>query len=205
MLLIATFGAGATYAALALDASVQPVRYLVPSIMFAALLAGRVTARTWPKLRSKNRRVVAVAGAAVTLCLAAGVGVMLTQRQPVQPDRTLAAWLEAHDLHNGIGDYWAASLTTLESHGAVTVRPVQFDQPHNTMLPMATNASTSWYTNQRFNFLVYDLTYWDGVDLGSATAVFGQPQHTYSVAGYVVLVWDRPFTVPAHSNVKAQV
>ena len=43
---------------------------------------------------------------------------------PISKAAVLAAWLESHDLHNGIGSYWAASIVTVESGGRVEVRPV---------------------------------------------------------------------------------
>jgi hypothetical protein len=201
MLVIGTLGPAATYVGLALDSSVQTARYLVPSVILASLLSGRVVARLWPRLHATAaRRPVAIVAVVIALCFCAGAGLMVDQTQPAQPSRALSAWLESHDLHNGIGDYWAASLTTVESGGQVVVRPVQFDQSSNTMVAYPTNSAAGWYAEQRFDFLVYDLTYWGGVDLGSATSAFGQPEHTYTVAGYVVLVWRKPFMVSTSSS-----
>jgi hypothetical protein len=201
MLAIATLGPAATYVGLALDSSVQTARYLVPSVIFASLLSGRVAARLWPRLRaSAARRPASASAVAIGLCLCASAGLMIAQPEPAQPARALAAWLESHDLHTGVGDYWAASLTTVESGGQTVVRPVQFDQASNSMVAYPTNSAGGWYSHKRFDFLVYDLTYWGGVDLGSATAVFGPPRHSYTVAGYVVLVWRRPFTIPVPSS-----
>lgn len=106
----------------------------------------------------------------------------------------MAAWLEAHNLRNGIGEYWAASITTVESSGAVTVRPVSSAADGKLQRTM-NQSSASWYEGQRFQFLVYVTPQFDDVDLQSATRTWGDPAHVYVVGRYRVVVWRRPVSV----------
>ena len=110
------------------------------------------------------------------------------------PAPAMAAWLEAHDLRNGIGEYWAASITTVESSGAVTVRPVSSGADGKLQRTM-NQSSASWYEGQQFQFLVYVTPQFDHVDLESTTRTWGDPAHLYVVGRYRVLVWRRPVTV----------
>ena len=124
VLVIAMFGSAATFVVLAVN-GVPGARYLVATVVFASVLSGRIVAQAWQRLRpGRATRAICVVGAAVSLCFAAGLGYTVAQPVPVHSASTLASWLEAHDLRNGVGGYWAASITTVESKGAVTVRPV---------------------------------------------------------------------------------
>ena len=87
-----------------------------------------LVAHAWQRLRpGRAARAVCLIGAGVSLCFAAGLGCTLAQPVPAQGATTLASWLEVHHLRNGVGGYWASSITTVESRGAVTVRPVWVD------------------------------------------------------------------------------
>ena len=70
-----------------------------------------------------NGATLAVAGGGLCLFLVAASATQC--RVPGRPDpvATLASFLEAHHLHEGIGDYWSAAITTVESGGKVVVRP----------------------------------------------------------------------------------
>jgi hypothetical protein len=139
-------------------------------------------------------RAICVVGVAVSLCFAAGLGFTVSQPAPVQSASTLTSWLEAHDLRNGVGGYWAASITTVESKGAVTVRPVWANQEGKLGRYMKLSSAT-WYAGQQFQFLVYETPVYQGVHSASAIKTWGRPAHTYVVGDYHVLVWSNTFSV----------
>jgi len=171
------------------------IRYLTVTIIFVVVLAGRMIARASSKLRTGWRRgAFATAGTALTLGLAASFGVAMSGPEMSNPTTGLVAWLEAHDLRYGIGSYWVASITTVESGGEVTVRPVlnsDGDQVERAVL-----ASASWYAGKHFQFLIEGApTGYIGVQRVPAT--WGRPAHLYVVGLYRILVWSHELSVPA--------
>ena len=193
MLLIATFGSSVTFVILA-GANGHGVHFLVLPIVFASVLTGRMVARAWSKVPTRWAfRALAIAGIAVSLSFGAGLGYALSNPEPTQPASFLATWLQAHNLRNGIGGYWSAAITTVESGGAVTVRPVSIGL-HGMQRTMS-QSSASWYAGQRFQFFVYGTSKSSKRYLMSATRTWGTPAHTYEVGRYHVLVWDHPLSV----------
>ncbi|MGA2805538.1 MAG: hypothetical protein ABSF89_14325 [Acidimicrobiales bacterium] len=194
VLVIAMFGSATTFVVLAVS-GVPGARYLVATVVFASVLSGRVVAQAWPRLRpGRMTRATCIIGGVISLCLVAGLACTLAQPVAAQSASTLASWLEAHDLRNGVGGYWAASITTVESRDAVTVRPVWAD-PDGKLGRYMKLSSAGWYAGQRFQFLVYQAPVYQGVDSASATKTWGRPAHTYVVGGYHVLVWSNTFSV----------
>lgn len=196
MLVIATFAPPAVYVWLALSTDPEYTRYLTAGVIFASILAGRVVAQYWPKLRSAwLTGGVAAVGVAAAMCFAASTGYTLAQGEPARPETQLVSWLAAHHLDNGVGDYWSASISTLESEGKVTIRPVVTGK-QDTPRRYLKQSDEAWYSNQRFQFFVYNTALpWGSDNTASATKTWGTPQHTYSVGPYRVLVWPRPLTV----------
>jgi hypothetical protein len=169
-------------------------RYLVASVVFASVLTGRTVARVWSKLPTgRPVRGLAILGMAVSLGYAAGLGYALAGPEPPNRVSSLAAWLEAHGLRSGIGDYWAASITNVESSGAVTVRPVTAGGGE--VRPMTSLSCASWYAGQHFQFLVYETPHVADVDMKSATRTYGAPKHIYVIGSFRVLVWGHRLTV----------
>jgi hypothetical protein len=170
------------------------VRYLTVSIVLASVLTGRMIARAWPKIPTGwPVRGLAILGVAVSLGYASGLGYALSRPGPPDPVPSLVAWLEAHGLRSGIGDYWAASITTVESSGAVTVRPVTAGGGE--VRPMTNLSCASWYAGQHFQFLVYETPHFADVDMRSATKTWGAPKGIYVIGSYHVLVWGHRLTV----------
>jgi hypothetical protein len=169
-------------------------RYLNGALIFGALLGGRVITLAVSGRYAKFVRAV-TAGVVVIVALFA-IGVVFEARgsRPVQPATQLANYLEAHDLRQGVGAYWSASITTVESDGAVRVRPVI---EHGTRLVRyEKNSNSVWYAGVRFNYVVYNaLAPWGGVSKESAIATWGRPSSVHVVGPYRVLVYARPFTV----------
>jgi hypothetical protein len=195
VLAIAMFGPAVTFVFLAVDGTAG-ARYLVATVVFASVLSGRMVAQAWQRLGPGwLTRAICVVGAAASLWLGAGVGYTISQPIAVHQAATLASWLEAHNLQNGVGGYWAASVTTVESRGAITVRPVWSNQDGKLGRYMKLS-SASWYANQRFQFLVYQSPAYQGVDAVAAAKTWGAPAHSYVVSSYHVLVWSSAFSVP---------
>lgn len=196
LLVIATFGPVVAFVVLAVTSTVADERYLTAAVVFAAILTGRMIARWWPWLR--NRRlapVVVAAGVAISLCFVAGLGYDLAQPDPVQPAGPLASFLLAHQLTNGVGSYWSASITTVESRGEVTVRPVVADAGGR-LQRYTKESAASWYTGDRFQFFVYSVPIDGTGEMTLATETWGRPVHSYFVAGsFMVLVFDHPLIV----------
>ena len=193
LLLIAALCSTVPFVVLALAPGLG-VRYLVVAVVFASVLTGRRIARVWPRVWTRPAaRGLAIIGMAVCLSLAAGLGFWLSRPGPTNPAPALASWLEAHHLRNGIGDYWAASITTIESSEAVTVRPVLAEADGD--IRRMDLSPASWYGDRRFQFLVYGTPEFDNVDLVSATRTWGAPAHIYVVGSYRVLVWAHPLSV----------
>ena len=193
-LVIAMVGSVATFVVLAVS-GVPGARYLVATIVFASVLSGRIVAQAWQRLRpGRMTRGICVVGVAVSLCFVASLGYTLAQPVAAQSAATLASWLEAHHLRNGVGGYWASSITTVESRGAITVRPV-WANPDGELGWYMKLSSASWYAGQQFQFLVYETPVYQGVDSASAVRTWGPPAHTYVVGGYHVLVWSNTFSV----------
>jgi len=182
-----------------LAASSSPAygRYLTAGIIFGAILAGRVVGRVAQGLEWRTvGRLVAAVGLAATACYGAGVALNLGAPAPVAHAVPLASWLEAHHLHDGVGDYWSASIVTVDSSGSVKVRPV-FSPDARKLVGYNRNSTSDWY-KESFRFVVYRLgTTWGNVNWQTAVRTFGPPSKAYIVAqSYQVMVWDRPLHVP---------
>ena len=117
VLVLAMAGSAVTFVVLAVN-GVPGARYLVATVVFASVLSGRVVARAWQHLRpGPISRVSCVAGAAASLCFAAGLGCTLAQPAAAQSVLAAVSWLEVHHLRNGLGGYWASSITDCREQG----------------------------------------------------------------------------------------
>ncbi len=199
LLLFGALGAFAAFIVLAASNNPAYGRYLTAGIIFGSILAGRVVGRLAQDLKWRSvGRLAAVVGLAAAACYAAGVGLNLVTPAPPSRAAALARWLDLHDLHDGIGDYWASSIVTVESSGTVSVRPV-FAPDGNQLVGYDRNSSLDWF-NESFEFLVFRLgNTWGDVNWLTAVNTFGRPANTYVVAGaYRVMLWDKPLhVVPA--------
>jgi hypothetical protein len=195
MLALACLGADAVYAGLTLNDDPAFVRYLAPLVMFGAILAGRTAGR----LVESGRRIVRLVslrrfgvaiGAAVLAAYVAVAAVLATRPPLPSTNAELARFLEAHDLRDGIGSYWVASITTLASGGQVAVRPVIGDTQGD-ILRYDKQSAAEWYAGQAFQFLAYDeASPWKGVNATMAVANFGPVTRVYAVGTFRVLVWS---------------
>lgn len=196
MLVIACLTSVATFVVLTTATGQAFTRYLTASVIFGAVLAGRVVADWWSRTTvAWFQRAAAVVGVAAILAFVAGDGFVLSVPERGQPVAGLASWLAAHQLTDGVGDYWSASITTVQSRGLVTVRPVMATAD-NQIVRYPRESEARWYEGQRFQFLVFNASsIWISVDSTSAAATWGAPAHTYAVGSYRVLVWPQPISV----------
>jgi hypothetical protein len=196
MLLIATFGSAASFVFLSLNDDFEYSRYLITGMIFAAILAGRMVGRYWSELAvPKLSRLVTVLGILTALSLVSCVGFTLVQAVPTQPALELGTWLEANHLTAGVGDYWSASITTVETSDHVKIRPVVLGA-QGLLVRFLRESAANWYAGKRFQFFVYNLAMpWGSDNSTTATKTWGAPAHTYAVGTYSVLVWKSPFVV----------
>jgi hypothetical protein len=146
-------------------------------------------ARGWPRWRTWL-------AAAVVAAYAASLGYAAAQPAIPAANTTLARFLVAHHLTEGIGGYWESSVVTVGSAGAVTVRAVL----PGTLKPDLWESKGSWYDPQahRATFLVTDsasgfFNHW--LPAPAALAALGRPARTYHVGTYTVYVWNKNLLV----------
>lgn len=177
-------------------------RYLSAAVVFATVLLGRSVARATDRLAERaaaaarpGRLAALPAALALTVlgAYAAGFAVAVGGPAVRQPAARLAAYLEAHHLENGLGDYWTAALTTVESGGRVRVRPV-IDAPDGTVQRYERQSDASWYRHRRFGFVVYDAAL-PLVTEQTVAATFGAPEAVRSFGPYRVVVLSHPVSI----------
>jgi hypothetical protein len=164
------------------------VREIAPIFGLGGALAGRMLAE--PLLRRQLEPLLAVGALAA-------VAVLLPPLMIVKPagpaDASLARFLEAHDLRNGLAGYWNADSTTLDSRGEVVIAPVRFHRGYGL-------AADPWEIDTRLfdsrdndaDFVV--ATAPDGpsaVTQAEAVAAFGRPYQRYHYQGYTIMVWRK--------------
>ena len=199
LLILGCLGGVVVFAKLTLGSLYTYDRYLTSAVIFGCILAGRLVAEWVSTTRSTRLlRPAAVVGAATVVAFGAGFGLALAQPTPASPLAALDSFLHSHDLTNGVGDYWTASIITVETDNSVTVRPVIADPNRSyRVVRYQRQSSAAWYTGQPFQFLVYNIAQADGVNAQVAAATWGPIAHTYDVGTYRVLVWSHPLPVSA--------
>jgi hypothetical protein len=174
-------------------------RYLTSAVICACILAARMVA-AWVTEQHSVRvlRLAAAIGVVCVLAFASADGLIistgLTKSDPRQPVPALGKFLEAHRLHNGLGDYWSSSIVTVDTDGAVTVRPIT-SNPDGRIVRYERQSSADWYAGKSFQFLVYNTALPHNVDTLSAEATFGPALRIFSVGPFRVLVWPHPVSV----------
>ena len=167
-------------------------RYLPGPLAYAAVLAGR---RLNDAVRhsplSALRLSIPVAGVVIVAYLGASLSGLSTPNA-TEPEGDLAAWLESGGLAAGYGDYWTASDVTLNSDGAVVVRPVTAlnDRLHGQWY----YAKRSWFSefprSQTPQFVVFDRERRHfGVGPEVINATFGPPLEHKGFGVYDVLIY----------------
>lgn len=176
---------------LTLSNNLSYARYLDPLVIFGTVLMARQAARLGDRCSPR----VLLAGAAAVVLVAAGSLAVLSRDLGATPPPPATSGLErflgAHGLRVGIGDYWAASVVTVDTRGAISIRPVVAD-PSGHLVADGRNASAAWYHGTKFQFLVYDELPYGRVELKTVEKTFGKPARQYAVGRYTVVVWRHP-------------
>jgi hypothetical protein len=165
--------------------NILSTREIAPVLPFAAVLAGRCLALPCPARRSWLCAFLAL--------YAAGLGYAAAQPPAAPQYAGLASWLRAHHLAGGLSDYHQANIVTLETGGAVTLRPVT-PGPDGRLAAYAWNASAAWYAPaaRAATFLVIEgAPGSSGLTTARAIATFGPPATSYRYKEYEILVWRR--------------
>jgi len=168
--------------------TVSTVREIAPVFGLGGALAGRVLAE--PLLRRRLQPLLALGAVAAVAAL---VPPLVTVKPSGPADASLARFLEAHQLRNGLAGYWNADSTTLDSGGRVIIRPVRFSRGHGLWAYL-------WEIDARLfdgqagavNFLVATPPGLpSAVTATEAVAAFGRPSQRYDYQGYVIMVWRK--------------
>jgi hypothetical protein len=192
-------------------------REIAPVLPFAAVLAGRylsskllggqlITGEIPGSQSGRGPRLAAAAGPQLAasrwalrygLCTvlalyAAGLGYAAAQPQAAPQYADLAGWLSAHHLTAGLSGYHQANIVTLETGGAVTLRPVTPDSSGR-LVAHTWNASAAWYdpAAHAAMFLVLTGEGASGLTVARAIATFGKPAGNYRYKTYVIMVWPQ--------------
>lgn len=195
LLLLGILGDLASFVLFATSSSVSLARYLVPGFVFSSVLAGRVVLRQLDRLGARGLRSWALTATVVIGLCALDFGFNTLGPAAPQEARQLSAFLNRTGLHAGIGDYWSSSIVTVDSGGAVAVRPVDLGQD-GTLVRYTKQSAASWYAGQKFQFFVYDSAHvWQDVTATAAIKTYGVPSTRYLVGTYVILKWNHPIEV----------
>jgi hypothetical protein len=170
--------------------SLGTVREIAPLFGLGGALAGRMLGG--PLVRRRLEPLLALGALAAIVTLATAL-VSVIPAQPVSV--SLARFLSAHQLRNGLAGYWNADSTTLVSHERVIVRSVQFRRGHGL-------SAYQWEQNgQWLDTRTNDVTFLvatapgphpaSAVTPAEAVAQFGRPYRLYHYQGYEIMVWRK--------------
>lgn len=162
------------------------VRYLMPSLIYSILLMTSLIGEG-TLLRYPSKYLLPV-------CILIGLSLIpaLSFYEPELPVSNLSEFLISQHLQNGYGPYWVASITTVHSGGAVSIRPV-ICTGGKSMKPYDWLSEEDWY-QQRSTFLVVDRSEKEksyNITEKTAVSAFGTPRQIYRIDGYEILVWDK--------------
>ncbi|GAA3452634.1 hypothetical protein [Dactylosporangium matsuzakiense] len=174
----------AAYVASTQAGDMASARQVVAVLPFGAVLIARVLAdRVRP---SAVTRWVAGALAAVL------VGAFAVQTALARPAPTeaaeVAAWLEQHDLHYGVGAYWASNTITVQTGGRVQVAPIVDEVPR----AFHWESRREWFDPRRHdaNFVVVDRELERYGTLSGVVLRLGAPIQQVDFTRWTVLVYD---------------
>jgi hypothetical protein len=193
-----TLAAGVVVNAAAYLFSNQPAdldssRYLVPLLVFGAVLAGRRGADWLWRGRFRIPAFAVVLAYAGVLTYAGVAAVSLRAPAAVNEEVAVGDFLEREHLTYGVSGYWNASSVTVVTGGRVRVRAINVNG--GTACPFRWEAADAWYDpsvpGNDARFVLRDTSELRWPDGQSTEAVFGPPSRLYRVGRYEVRVWDR--------------
>lgn len=163
--------------------NIESTRYLLPIIIYGAILAGRLEI---PDFKGNIHKIIIMG-----ICLVYLISFLprLSAPIPFAKEVELVHFLEANNLEDGYGAYWNSHIVTVESNNDIKVRPVVWNG--SDIAPFNWLSSEKWYTDENTaRFLVFDSSNWGNVNLDNAKKTFGKPAGVYKVEDYTILVWN---------------
>jgi hypothetical protein len=166
---------------------VTQTREIAPVLPFTAALAGRLLAG-----RLKAGRLAPLL-LLVLLGYLAGLALELSQPPADAQNQQLTSWLAARHLRTGLSGYWESNVVTLTSGDQVRIREVTPSGAR--LIPSTRESKAQWYDpgESTANFVVLSggIAGYPGFTQEQAVlATFGQPERTYHVGIYTILVWN---------------
>lgn len=163
-------------------------REIAVVLPLGAALAGRVLG---PRFAA-DRRLVATLG--VLTVTFSGVLVAHASRPSAPADASGAeVWLKAHGYAYGLGGYWNANNITVDSGGAVQVRPLN-TEPQG-IVQYVWDSDSTWYDPAKHyaDFIVFGLGAGSSVYARpqQAIAQFGPPVRTVQLPGEEIMIWNK--------------
>jgi len=197
LLLCMTLGAIGTFGLLTLSNNTRYARYLDPVMIFSVALGARVLGRVVSRCSDRIWQV-----ALATFVLVWGFGAasaFLDARltPPSAPTAQLEVYLKAHHLYSGVGDYWAASIVSVNTRERVTIRPVVANQSMQ-IVPDGRQAIIDWYRDRSFAFLVYTTRPHGHVNRATAERTFGRSDRIARIGSYFVMTWPHRIVLSPH-------
>jgi hypothetical protein len=173
----------AAFVAIVAATDVLSAKEIGAVLPFGAVLAGRMLG---------DRALAERAGLALGVVLT-GYAAMLgySAAQPAQAPQyaNLTAWLRANHLTSGVSGFAQANIVTVQSGGAVSLRPVTAQGLY--IQAQQWQAKSSWYDpTQRASFLILRSYGAYEVREREAVATFGPPARTYRFREWTILVWN---------------
>jgi hypothetical protein len=162
-------------------------REIAPVFGLGGALAGRMLAG--PLLRRRLEPLLALGAVAAVAVL---VPPLLIAKPTPPADVSLARFLEAHDLKDGLAGYWNADSTTLDAGQRVVVAPLAFRRGRLMAYLWEIDTRLLDSRDHDANFVV--ATAPDGrsaVTRAEAIAAFGRPYRQYRYQGYTIMVWRK--------------
>jgi hypothetical protein len=166
-------------------------REMAEVLPLGAVLAGRVLGdRVAAWTRAAKAWFIPVLAVLAAACLAT-LGYGAAQPSVAAGNTTLASWLLAHRLTDGLATYWQANSTTLDSNRQVLLSAVVQDG-RDRLVPYLWETDDANYDPARHyaSFVVADgPNALPGMQF-SAELTFGRPQRVYHADGYTIMVYD---------------
>ena len=168
------------------DARTLTARYLMPALIFSALIAGM----TWYRLNLPRKLIIYGTPLLIGFYSIAFAGQVF---RPIAatPDSAIE-YLEGNGLTHGYGDYWAAAIITVLSRGKVEVRQVQLSAGRGRLVPYHWESSDRWYDMNDARFLIFNPKDSLGVDTATGISTWGHPDEIETRDGFHILVWPDP-------------
>ena len=168
-------------------------RYLLPSVIYGAILLARTSGDFAYKLPTNRFRVVfiLVLFFAAAASLAAHVKATVNMfRSPSSitnsPAVSVSKWLLEQNLTCGIGEYWSASIISVLSHGQVIVRAV-IPAADGSVQPYLWVSKDEWYKGKTSPGFYIEQS---GMSTPNLIETYGQPKEVENIDGYKIFVFS---------------